>query len=621
MSAAEALLITQCVQNDFVRPLSAGEPLPNLVHVGRAAADRLCGPTGALIGFLEQAHAVDPDRLAILHIVDSHDVERHKQHLALFRPHCLQGTEGARLVGRTSELAAGRPNTHMIPAGDLNDFEDSSLARVLEVVAPASERPRLRVAVVGVWTDAKVSFLLYDLRTRLRLAQLATCSALTASRSAASHFSALQSFEGVLDVRVFHSPGSLLAWLLPTAHSEAPVASGPRAPLHFVKPAVVPSWWTPEHVAERDRLIAALSAGGPLELTPLGGGFSGAQVFLARAASGPAIVKVAARDEVARENFGNQRVGQLLGDLVPALIGWREGAELAAMQMELAQSRDELSSAPATFQSVSQRDAGEATTDLLAATLEEALDRGLGRLYRVAEKDNGDLLELYGFTDRHGCAPFAESVIRRADDVAHANGFASASALLSGSELAPGWLAPAEFYRGFLPGRSLTREIYPAWVHGDLNLANILLSRRRGEVGPARVWVIDFARLARLPNLTDFAKLENDLAYILLPVGSEEELMRARRLQHARLRTPTLASDLAPFASTPEEVRHARLVDTLRRIASRVDPRGEAAMQDYRLALLRYAAHTLGFDEPSVRQRRLALEACAELGGAVAGAS
>ena len=37
----------------------------------------------------------------------------------------------------------------------------------------------LRVGVVGVWTEAKVSFLLYDLKTRLGIDELATCSALT----------------------------------------------------------------------------------------------------------------------------------------------------------------------------------------------------------------------------------------------------------------------------------------------------------------------------------------------------------------------------------------------------------------------------------------------------------
>lgn len=45
------LLLTRCVQKDFVRPLAEGEPLPNLVHVGRLeACARLAGTLAAAAG-------------------------------------------------------------------------------------------------------------------------------------------------------------------------------------------------------------------------------------------------------------------------------------------------------------------------------------------------------------------------------------------------------------------------------------------------------------------------------------------------------------------------------------------------------------------------------------------
>lgn len=614
------LLITQCVQNDFVRPLAEGERLPNLVHVGRLEAERLCGPQGALVDFLTAAHAVEPGRLAIVHVVDRHDPVRHAAHLAQFRPHCLAGSAGARLVDPIEELAARRPNTRLVPAGDLNDFEEAGLREALEALLSGADRERLRIGVVGVWTDAKVSYLLYDLKTRLGASQLATCSALTGSRSLSSHFAALQSLGSLLEVQVLHSPGAFLDWLVPGHGVPAP-ANG-RGRLRLSRPAPVPAWWTPEHVAERDALLGHFAAGDtPLELTPLGGGFSGAQVFVARSQGGrAAVLKLGARDEVARERFGNESIGRVLGDVVPKLIGWREGRLLAAMELELARSDEPGLSAPTTFQGAAGADSSESGDALLAATLEHVLDRALGRLYRSAEKDNADLLEAYGFTDRHGRAPFAELVLTQADQVARGNGFATAAELLHDSALEGPWSEPAAFYRDWLPGRTLIREVYCGSVHGDLNLANLLLSHRAGEAHPARAWVIDFARLARLPCLTDFAKLENDLAYILLPVAGPEELGRARRLEQARLASETLALDLLPLATTAPERRHARLVGVLRAIAARIDPRGAAAMQDYRVALLRYAAHTLGFDEPSPWQRRLALEACARLAAGVAGA-
>ena len=609
------ILITQCVQKDFVRPLAPGEPLPNLVHVGRLEADRLCGRAGALVDFLNAAHAVDPARLAILHVVDRHDPVAHAAHLAQFRPHCLAGSDGARLIDPIDELVRQRPNTALIPAGDLNDFEEGALREALARVAGGAAG--VRIGVVGVWTDAKIAFLLYDLRTRLRATALGTCSALTASRSLGAHFRGLESLRNLLDVDVFHSPGAFLDWLVPE-RAALPVAPG-KTRLRFTKAVAIPSWWTAEHVAERDALLTRFSDGdATLDLLPLGGGFSGAQVFMARTEAGAAaIMKVGARDEVARERFGNESIGRVLGDVVPRLREWREGRTLAAMEMELAQSDEPGTGAPTTFQTLYQKDDSDAATLFLDAALEELLDRALGRLYRWGEKDNADLLETYGFTDRRSQPQFVESVVGKAEAVARENGFASARALLDDAGLQPGWLEPAAFYREWLPGRTLTREVYPSAVHGDLNLQNVMLSRRDGELRPARLWIIDFARLTRLPCLTDFAKIENDLAFILLSVVTPEALARARRIQEARLRSATPAVDLMPLAETPEEKRHARLVTTLRRVASRIDPRGETAMADYRVALLRYAAHTLGFDEPNALQRRLALEACARLAGEI----
>ena len=121
------LLITQCVQKDFVRPLADGEPLPNLVHVGRLEAERLCGESGALSGFLKAAHDVEPERLAIVHVVDRHDPAAHAAHLLQFRPHCLAGSDGARLIEPFEELAGRRARTRLVPAGDLNDFEEPGL--------------------------------------------------------------------------------------------------------------------------------------------------------------------------------------------------------------------------------------------------------------------------------------------------------------------------------------------------------------------------------------------------------------------------------------------------------------------------------------------------------------
>jgi nicotinamidase-related amidase len=603
-----SVLITQCIQNDFVRPLLPEEPLPNLVHVGHAEAQRLCGETGALIPFLRAAHAVDPAELAIIHIADAHDPVRHARHFALFRPHCVAGTAGAELIPPVGDMARARPETAVIRAADLSDFEDSDLAVTLQRLLGPAPEDDLTIGVIGVWTDVKVAYLLYDLATRLRVTRLATCSALTASRSLDAHFRALEHLAAVLGVRVLHSPGSFLAWLLGR------------------EPPAVPD--------ERERLLGEREAGGidllpppsplprgggaQIDLAPLHGGYSGAEVFIARRGDAPAhVLKIGPRDEIAGERFGNERVRRVLGNFVPRLLGYREGGRLAAMEVELARSGG---LTPQTFKSA-YASPGPEVTELLDSALVLLTDHVLGRFYRTAEKDNGDLFEIYGFVDAAGQAVWGEWMEQRAEAVARGAGFASRHALFARWRPADPWMDPVEFYRDWLAGRRLRREIYPSVVHGDLNFANILIARREGEAHPARIWVIDFARLARLPNLTDFAKLENDLSFILLPLGDEEPLIRAGRLSAHRIGGATLtAPGLCALAATADERRYVRLLLTLRRIAAETDGRGAAAMEDYRVALLRYAAVTLGYAGLTPLQRCHALLSCAHLCGMIGAA-
>ena len=55
-----SVLITQCLQTDFVGPVRAHDPLPNALHVGHAEALRLLGhdpSTGPLAQLVRWARA------------------------------------------------------------------------------------------------------------------------------------------------------------------------------------------------------------------------------------------------------------------------------------------------------------------------------------------------------------------------------------------------------------------------------------------------------------------------------------------------------------------------------------------------------------------------------------
>ena len=168
------VLITQCLQHDFVAPLAAGQPVPNPLHVGHAEARRLLGEEpdqGPLARFLRWAHDQKPEQLQLVHIRDWHDAKDPSQaaHLARFGYHCLRDSAGAAFV---PGIDAARPNVHVVNAVDLNDFNETPLPQVLDELRKRSPDGALRVGVLGVWTDAKVSFLLYDLKTRGAISEL-----------------------------------------------------------------------------------------------------------------------------------------------------------------------------------------------------------------------------------------------------------------------------------------------------------------------------------------------------------------------------------------------------------------------------------------------------------------
>ena len=83
------VLITQCLQRDFVDPIGPHDPLPNLLHVGYSEASRLLGPepaAGPLAQLIQWARGLPSDAIDLVHIRDWHDADdpAQREHLARF---------------------------------------------------------------------------------------------------------------------------------------------------------------------------------------------------------------------------------------------------------------------------------------------------------------------------------------------------------------------------------------------------------------------------------------------------------------------------------------------------------------------------------------------------------
>ena len=181
------LLITQCLQNDLVKPLDRYEALPNLLHIGYEESKRLMGEDpsqGPIAQIMQWAQAQDSATLEVIHIRDWHDPAdpQQAQHLQHFGNHCIKNTPGAEFA---FAIPADNNQNIIVDSLSLNDFHQTPLASILEPYKNA----RPKVGLVGVWTEAKISFLAYELKTRYPTFEIGLCSTLTACHSRNSHFS------------------------------------------------------------------------------------------------------------------------------------------------------------------------------------------------------------------------------------------------------------------------------------------------------------------------------------------------------------------------------------------------------------------------------------------------
>lgn len=75
-SATISILITDCLQHDFVGPIDRFAGLPNALHVGHDESLRLLGPDpsqGPVARMVAWAHQQPDDALKVIHVRDWHD--------------------------------------------------------------------------------------------------------------------------------------------------------------------------------------------------------------------------------------------------------------------------------------------------------------------------------------------------------------------------------------------------------------------------------------------------------------------------------------------------------------------------------------------------------------------
>jgi hypothetical protein len=508
-------------------------------------------------------------------------------------------------------LNAGVPTLLLQSAGDeaerlpapLAFLEESAeLARLSTTALPAAvfeekiRDPGQTVAVVvGCHTEAELFALANYLKNGLGVGRVCVSPYFSGSPSREAHLAAFRHYFLVAGVEVLLDPGDIEAALGMALSAVDGLGLGACR----IEPAE-----TAAQLQDEQRRIVELLCmhWDEARLRSLAGGFSGSQLFIAtgqkgRATTEPLVLKIDSYLQMRRELNGYYRVKDFLGKHVPTFgfpvsLGSQLGVamELAAME-----------GSPETMQDSFEAAESEAQLDRFYARLDKTLGLLAEKLYRNTQS-------VAAF------APYRQLGLHTRDQ----QGWLEENAALIGGYLeelgASDYAIDAEQLRRVLQVISKNEDTVDAevcLVHGDLNLANVICDE--GD----NVWFIDWTHCGVTPVELDFAKIENDIKFVMSKEFELEDLPRLRRFEEMLLNHPippdvTELPDDLKFAKW--DLRYRKILGAVRRIRAVCFSltRSEDWLV-YRIALLRYALHTLSFDERrgrgecSVTQLALAL--------------
>lgn len=576
----KSILFTQCLQNDYCKPVGKYDPIPNLVHIGYEESVRLMGlnpKEGPVSNIMKWAYEQSDEEMEIIHLRDWHDPEdeNQKEHLELYGDHCIQYTEGSRFAFHLDNYP--RMAT-IIESLQLNDFVDTELE---DILAPYKNE-KIRIGIMGVMTESKISFLAYDLKTRYPQFDIAVCSALCAGSSISSHYTALDNMQKILGIRVLNSLGEFTSFLTGNDSSfEIQAPSKDDFPkLNFNKEANV--------TETDDKIIRFLFRNtSSIELSVLDGGYSGNLVLAAKSIDNegreeaPHVLKIGNQQEIGRERMSFERVESVLGNSAPRITDFIDYKGRGGIKYRYASMGKGSST---TFNKLFT---SGVSLEKIRKYLDIVFKDQLGKFYNARTYEKSNLLEYYGHDPKR-----AERLKPRIEKVYGKSADNDTLVLPTGHEFPNPYIFNRDVLKDLIPLNN--RSSYFSYVHGDLNGANIMIDPQEN------IWLIDFFHTHKGHVLRDLIKLENDLLYIYTPLYREEDLNEAIKLTNILLDVRDLAQPLLPVEETnlthPGFVRTYETIRILRSYYPALIGHDRDSLQ-LLIGQLRYSLHTLMFFE------------------------
>ncbi|MHC5027425.1 MAG: phosphotransferase [Planctomycetota bacterium] len=451
-------------------------------------------------------------------------------------------------------------------------------------LAGLSERDDLRFLIVGTHTENRVLATASFLRNVLGAKQVAVSAHLAGSSSVEAHYAALR----------HNLPGCGVQVMLELEDTArfAGMAAEPFAELSCHPCDIGPADACAAIPEEQRSIIESLCMHwSRTQLRPLQGGYSGSLLFIAdgwkgRAKTEPVVLKIDEFPQMRREISGYHQVKDFFGKHVPTFSHPVSLGDSVGVAMEFAA----MEGRPETLQDSFESAEDEASFRQFLGRFQKALDLLADKLYRNTS-------QMAWITPYRVFGLHAERQQRYLQaNLDRIMSYCSELSLPAGAAISPD-VSQSMFKLISSNEDGVESEI--CLVHGDLNYQNVICDHADN------IWFIDWTHSGEYPVEMDFAKLENDVKFVMSKQFDYGDLLRLKQFEEYLLaeRMP------APPNELPDHLRHVKWDLRFRKIIETVRLIRETcfAIKEtddwlvYQVALLRYATHNLSFDKRSGR--------------------
>lgn len=457
--------------------------------------------------------------------------------------------------------------------------------RILDIVGDPSggtgegHASAKRALLVGAHTELRITLIAAALKNLLSFDSVAVCPHLVGSATREAHFAALRYGLPALGVGVLLDidDAARYAGIDPARFADLDLQSCNLGPPDIVERL-------DEDAQDMIKRLCMHWTGASLRT--LTGGFSGSLLFIAEGQQGqartePMVIKIDNARQMRRELAGYYRVRDLIGKHVPAFSFPVTGPDLVGIGMELAA----MEGAPETLQDMFEEAQGDESAKAFQERFGKSLRILTERLYRNTARE--EWIVPYRDFQMHT----DEQVTWLGENIENIVGKAKEEGI-------PGIAADAAELQMMLRLVARNENGTTSSIclsHGDLNYQNIIADQA------ANVWFIDWTHAGDTPVALDFAKLENDVKFVMSKDFNADDMPRLRLFEEYLLENPEpgYAEALSePLGFVKWDLRYRKILDTVRQIREvcfKLLP--EDGWLVYRIALLRYATHTLSFDQ------------------------